>query len=64
MNTSLAFPLVVNAEKKTTKEIEEWMVEFGERLKEAEVPHVQWLDAAIEALRQALEKDVAGLRSR
>ncbi|KAK7052943.1 hypothetical protein VNI00_004263 [Paramarasmius palmivorus] len=63
-NASLAFPLAVDAGRNTTKEMEEWMVAFGERLKEAEVPHVQWLDAAIEALRQALEKDVAGLRSR
>ncbi|KAK7024432.1 hypothetical protein VNI00_016283 [Paramarasmius palmivorus] len=42
-------------EKKTTKEIEEWMIEFGERLKEAEVPHVQWLNAAIKIPRQRVK---------
>ncbi|KAL0571779.1 hypothetical protein V5O48_010172, partial [Marasmius crinis-equi] len=36
-------------------ELETWMKIMGEKMQEAQVPHVQWFDVAIEALRKRLE---------
>ena len=48
------FPIEIDG-KVVMQELETWMKDVGERLKEANVPFVQWFDVAIESLRQRFE---------
>ncbi|KAK1225721.1 hypothetical protein PQX77_011341 [Marasmius sp. AFHP31] len=41
-------------------ELEQWMIAMGNKMVELDVPHVQWLDVAIEAMRKRCE-ELAGL---
>ncbi|KAF9268574.1 hypothetical protein L218DRAFT_954031 [Marasmius fiardii PR-910] len=48
------FPMALDGNV-VTAELDQWMVALGEKMTEVEVPHVQWFDVTIEALRQRLE---------
>ncbi|KAL0072463.1 hypothetical protein AAF712_000226 [Marasmius tenuissimus] len=39
-------------------ELEQWMIAMGNKMTELDVPHVQWLDVAIEAMRKRCEEFV------
>ncbi|KAI3615588.1 hypothetical protein WG66_011779 [Moniliophthora roreri] len=52
-HSSVSFPMFLEA---SSEQLQRWMIMLGEELKEADVPHVQWMDAAIESFRQALWK--------
>ena len=54
----LSVPALLN--QASPDELEQWMVLAGEKMTELNVPHVQWLDVAIEAMRKRCE-ELAGL---
>ncbi|KAL0072464.1 hypothetical protein AAF712_000227 [Marasmius tenuissimus] len=54
----LSTPILLN--QVVGDELEQWMVAMGNKMTELNVPHVQWLDVAIEAMRKRCE-ELAGL---